>query len=192
MPDADRFADDHPNLTALLHEISAQVRIQQPTSHYEPDEPRDVKMAAQIKATLLSGGADHSQPTPGTPEYATAQLIGIPVEEVARQVNLQWLAQVTELIQISQENDPRFGTPDDWTVVCSDHLFEHWAAIEGIQVLHSPLPPWSIYLVRSTAWWVRQLENEPLRFAYDPPRDATLLPFPTRSPEGGPSDGSQN
>lgn len=185
MPDADA----HSDLTALLHEMNTHLRAAQPTSYYEPDEPRDVKMAAQIKATLLSGGADIAQPAPGTPEYAAAQLTGIPVEEVARQVNLQWLQAVTEMIQTSQENDPRFGTPEDWTIVCSDHLFEHWTEVENVPLLHNAaLPPWSVYLVRSESWWRRKIAGPfPIRIGALKP-DVKIVPLFPVPPQKGPSD----
>lgn len=161
------------------------------SSAYEtPDEPRDVRMASELTATLVAGGAEIRQPEPFSPEYAMAQLIGIPTVEAARQINLQWLSAVTEMIQLNQERDPRFGTPDDWNVVCSAHLFEHWTKIENVEIIHhNLLPPWSVFLVRSAAWWHRQVANDPLRFneLYSASRRATIIPFP-RTQEG-PSDG---
>lgn len=161
-----------------IAESAPQIR-----SPYEsPDEPRDTKMAAQLMATFKA-----AEPTakgvPSNWDHAIA-LTGMPVEDVARQVNLDWLALITEQVQTSQRNDPRFGTPDDWVIVCSGHLFEHWTAIEGIAILHNAvLPPWSVYLVRSAAWYQRQLASQlPIRLPQPGDELAVLLPFPTKPP----------
>lgn len=187
---------DQSDILAEIRAWTQRIPPPPPSPYQTPEEPRDTEMAAQLTAQFAATGKvrDAADPMLAADEQAALQLTGLPIEDIARQVNLQWLAGVTELIQTSQETDPSFGTPDDWTLVCSAHLFEHWERVENIEVLRNPvLPPWSVYLVRSAAWWTRQIANEPLRFGpvYEPQREAEIIPFPrfeTKEPTDDPQD----
>lgn len=151
-------------------------------SKYEsPDEPRDRKMAAQLMSTFVTeGNAEIREPLPH--ERAAMELTGLPVEEIARSVNVQWRQRLADLVERTKAAGA-FGTEADWLIVCSDHLFENWDRVCSISVQHSAhMPPWSLFMVRSNSWWEGQSHGavriDDAAFGAVDPGGAKVIPFP--------------
>lgn len=151
-------------INTLLDELRQVFAVDLSVSLYDsPTDPHDALLSAELMRLLDKA----DPPPPGTRTFFGSQLeiaqqsvLAVPVEEIARAMNLEFRERATALIRTAQTADPSFGYPAHWVLVCSRYLFEHWTTIEGIQVEHSDIvPPFSIFLVRSAAYWIHRREQ---------------------------------
>lgn len=116
------------------------------------------------KLFALFGGV--TQQHPGfMPEYGTAALAGMPMKDVCEMVRLYYRAEVAKTLTEIRHDVDKYGpwNPADWIVVAPPYLFTpDLTAIGEVALIRGdgiPAPDWSVYVVRSTAWWSKQIEQ---------------------------------